>query len=180
MTKPPKNDQIWGGTRTFTKDVFPNVVKAWIDLTLNPAQGPKAGSWIAWINGEAKVAATELWYGAPAGNEPAILAPFYNIIAVSDSTKTRGHASYAVENEASNTYGLREIFYDVTFKASYEIAQRSWTSSSMPLVVSQRSKAHSLSSSGSTSPMVRSKAVPATVATRWGLMPMVALFTSSN
>ncbi|CAN9233601.1 unnamed protein product [Alternaria sp. RS040] len=124
-TKPLNNDQIWGGTRTFTEDVFPDVVKAWIDLTLDSAQDPKAGSWIAWMNAGAKIASTELWYGAPAGNESAILAPFYNITAVSDSTKTRGHASYVVDNEASNTYGQREIFYDITVKASYEIAQRS-------------------------------------------------------
>ncbi|EDU41046.1 GlcD FAD FMN-containing dehydrogenase [Pyrenophora tritici-repentis] len=125
-TKPLPNDQLWGGTRTYTEEAFPAVVKAWIDLTLNSAQDPKAGSWVVWINsGGAKIVSTELWYGAPDGNASAILAPFYNITAISDTTKTRGHASYVVDNEASNTYGLREIFYDITVKASYEIAQHS-------------------------------------------------------
>jgi hypothetical protein len=76
--------------------------------------------------GGMKLASTELWYGAPDGNASStLLAPFYNITALSDSTKTRSHAAYVVDNEASNTYGLREIFYDITVKASYEIAQRS-------------------------------------------------------
>jgi hypothetical protein len=108
----------------FTEDVFPDVVKAWIDLTLNSAQDPKAGSWIAWLSPALglKLASTELWYGAPNGNASAILAPSYNITAMSDSTKIRGHASYVVDIEATNTYGLREIFYDITVKASYEVA----------------------------------------------------------
>jgi hypothetical protein len=127
MTKPLPNDLLWGGTRMFTEDVFPEVVKAWIDLTLQSARDPKAGSWIAWISPApgVKLASTELWYGAPNGNASAILAPFYNITAMSDSTKTRGHAAYVVDNEATNTYGQREIFYDITVKASYEVAQRS-------------------------------------------------------
>ncbi|KAI4908395.1 hypothetical protein J4E90_009020 [Alternaria incomplexa] len=124
-TKPLENDQIWGGTRTFTEDKFPNVIKAWMDLTLNSAQDPKAGSWVAWLDKGAKLASTELWYGAPAGNESAILAPFYNITAVADSTKTRGHASYVIDNEATNKYGLREVYYVISVKASYEIAESS-------------------------------------------------------
>ncbi|KAF1940310.1 FAD binding domain-containing protein [Clathrospora elynae] len=125
QTKPLVNDQIWGGTRTFTENVFSGVVKAWIDLTLNSAQDPKAGSWIAWMNPGVKLASTELWYGAPNGSNSAILMPFYNITAMSDTTKTRGHAAYVVDNEATNTYGAREIFYDITVKASYDIALKS-------------------------------------------------------
>ncbi|KAI4909887.1 uncharacterized protein J4E92_010503 [Alternaria infectoria] len=124
-TKPLDNDQIWGGTRTFPESAFPDVIKAWVDLTFNSAQDPKAGSWVAWLDKGAKLASTELWYGAPAGNESAILAPFYNITAVADSTKTRGHASYVIDNEATNKYGLREVYYVISVKASYEIAERS-------------------------------------------------------
>ncbi|KAJ4382245.1 hypothetical protein N0V86_002578 [Didymella sp. IMI 355093] len=127
QTKPLKDDLIFGGTRTFTEDVFDNVVKAWVDLTLTSAKDPKAGSWIAWMNPGVKLASTELWYGAPLanGSDSVGLAPFYNITAMSDTTKTRGHAAYVVDNEATNTYGLREIFYDLTVKANYEIASRS-------------------------------------------------------
>ncbi|KAI8938477.1 hypothetical protein NX059_004369 [Plenodomus lindquistii] len=126
-TKPLPGDQLFGGTRTFTEDVFPDVVKAWVDLTLESAADPKAGSWIAWMDVGIKLASTELWYGAPLthGFDSPGLAPFYNITAMSDTTKTRGHASYVVDNEASNTYGLREIFYDISVKASHEIASRS-------------------------------------------------------
>jgi hypothetical protein len=103
------------------------LVKAWIDLTLKSAQDPKAGSWIAWLSPSLgfKIASTELWYDALNGNASAILALFYNITAISDSTRTRANASYVVDNEANNTYGLRKIFYDITVKASYKIAQRS-------------------------------------------------------
>lgn len=78
------------------------------------------------MNPGVKLASTELWYGALLANgaESIGLAPFYNITAMSDTTKTRGHAAYVTDNEATNTYGLREIFYDVTVKASYEIASR--------------------------------------------------------
>ncbi|KAF2125375.1 FAD-binding domain-containing protein [Dothidotthia symphoricarpi CBS 119687] len=126
-THPLVNDLLWGGTRTFTEDVFPEVVTAWIDLTLNSAKDPKAGSWVAWLNPGIKLASTELWYGAPlaSGSDAAALAPFYNISAMSDTTKTRGHAAYVIDNEATNTYGSREIFYEVSVKASYKIASRS-------------------------------------------------------
>lgn len=127
QTKPLKDDLLFGGTRTFTEDAFDDVVKAWVDLTLTSAKDPKAGSWIAWMNPGVKLASTELWYGAPLanGSDSIGLAPFYNITAMSDTTKTRGHAAYAVDNEATNTYGLREIFYDLSVKANYEIASRS-------------------------------------------------------
>ena len=127
QTKPLQDDILFGGTRAFTEDVFDDVVTAWIDLALNSAQDPKAGNWIAWMDLGVKLAATELWYGGPLadGSHSVGLAPFYNITAMSDTTKTRGHATYVVENEASNTYGLRGIFYDLTVKASYEIVSRS-------------------------------------------------------
>jgi hypothetical protein len=127
QTKPLKDDLLFGGTRTFTEYVFDHVVKAWIDLTLTSAKDPKAGSWIAWMNPGVKLASTELWYGAPLanGSDPVGLTPFYNITAMSDTTKTRGHAAYVVDNEATNTYGLREIFYDLSVKSNHEIASRS-------------------------------------------------------
>jgi hypothetical protein len=126
LTKPLPNDLLWGGTRSFTSDAFPTVVKTWIDLTFHSSQDPKAGSWIAFLNtGGLNIAAVELWYGAPNGREAAILAPWWNITAVADNTKTRGHAEYVVANEASIVYGLREIYYDISVQASYIIAQRS-------------------------------------------------------
>lgn len=127
QTKPLKDDMIFGGTRTFTEDVFDDVVTAWIDITLKSAEDPKAGNWIAWINPGVKFASTELWYGAPLanGSDSSGLAPFYNITAMSDTTKSWGYASYIIDNEATNTYGLREVFYDVSVKASYNIASRS-------------------------------------------------------
>jgi hypothetical protein len=126
MTKPTANDLLWRGTRRFPEIVFSDIIKAWTDLTLHSAQDPKAGSWIAWLNeGGVKLASPELRYGAPDGNATANLAPFYNITTVSDSTKTRGLAAYIVDNEATDAYGQREVFYKITVKASYEVAQRS-------------------------------------------------------
>lgn len=127
QTKPLKDDLLFGGTRTLTEDVFDDVTKSWIDLTLNSAKGPKAGSWTAWMNPGVKLASTEFWYGTPLANssDSAGLAPFYSITAVSDMTKTRDHAAYVTDNEATNTYGLREVFYDLTVETNYEIASRS-------------------------------------------------------
>jgi hypothetical protein len=127
QTHPLKDDLLFGGTRMFTEDVFDDVVKAWVDLTINSPKDPKAGSWVAWIDRGTKLGLTELWYGAPLanGSDSVGLAPFYNISAMSDSTKTRGHAAYVTDNEATNTYGAREIFYDLSVKANYAIASRS-------------------------------------------------------
>ncbi|KAF3037314.1 hypothetical protein E8E12_002386 [Didymella heteroderae] len=127
QTKPLKDDLLFGGIRTFTEGVFDDVVKAWIDLTLTSAKDPKAGSWIVWMSPGVKVASTELWYGANLanGSDSVGITPFYNITAVSDTTKTRGHAAYVVENEATNTYGLCEIFCDLSVKAHDETASQS-------------------------------------------------------
>jgi len=125
MTKPLPNDLLWGGTRTYTEEAFPDLINTWMDLGFNSPKDPKAGSWLAWLDNGSKLASTELWYGAPNGNESAILAPFYNITAVSDTTKTRSHASYVKDNEATNQYGAREVYYVVSAKASVEIAKRS-------------------------------------------------------
>ena len=127
QTKPLKDDLLFGGTRVYTEDVFDDVIQAWTDLTLNSPQDPKAGTWAAFMDRGAKLAAIELWHGAPLanGSDSIGLAPFYNISAISDSTKTRGHAAYVTDLKATNTYGVREIFYDLSVKMSYEMASRS-------------------------------------------------------
>ncbi|KAF2821805.1 FAD binding domain-containing protein [Ophiobolus disseminans] len=122
LTKPLPSDLIWGGTRVFTEDVFPKVVQAFTDLTFNSAQDPKAGSWLVFAEVETKIAVTELWYGAPDGSKSHLIAPFYNITAVSDTTKTRSHAAYVMDNKAVQIFGVRQIYYDLTTKASYEMA----------------------------------------------------------
>ncbi|USP81711.1 hypothetical protein yc1106_08985 [Curvularia clavata] len=124
MTKPLPNDLLWGGTRTYPEEAFPDVIKTWMDLGFNSPKDPKAGSWLAWLDTGVKLASTELWYAAPDGNESAILAPFYNITAISDTTKTRSHASYVKDNEANNQYGVREVYYVLSAKASVEIGKR--------------------------------------------------------
>ncbi|KAF3051063.1 hypothetical protein E8E11_010547 [Didymella keratinophila] len=79
------------------------------------------------MNPGVKLASTELWQRASLanGSDSVTLAPFYNITAMLDTTKTRGHAAYVVDNEATNTYGRREIFYDLSMKANNDIASRS-------------------------------------------------------
>ncbi|KAK7979667.1 hypothetical protein PG989_012124 [Apiospora arundinis] len=129
QTKPLPGDLMFGGTRTFPEASFPQVIKAYVDLTLHSAQDPKAGSWIAWVEKDgAKLASTELWYGAPLakGAEAPILSNFYQVDAVSDTTITRGHANYVLDHGtgAFETYGRREVFYVATVKASHEIAAR--------------------------------------------------------
>lgn len=124
MTKPLPNDLLWGGTRSYTEEAFPALIKTWMDLGFNSPKDPKAGSWIAWLNTGTKIASTELWYAVPNGNESALLAPFFNITAVSDTTKTRSHASYVKDNEATNQYGVREVYYVLSAKASVELGER--------------------------------------------------------
>lgn len=125
MTKPLPNDQIWGGTRTYTEEAFPELIKDWMDFGINSPKDPKAGSWLAWMNHGGRIASAEFWYGAPDGNKASILTPFFNITAVSDTTKNRSPAAYVIDNEASNQYGLREIYYVLSAKVSPDLGQRS-------------------------------------------------------
>lgn len=126
-THPLVNDQIWGGSRVYTEDKFEQVSKAWVDIGLHSSKDPKAGSWILWTKSKTgeKIVVPELYYGAPNGSNSVLFAPFFNISAESDTTKTRGHASYLLDQEGINPLGLREVFYDVTFKASHAMALRS-------------------------------------------------------
>ncbi|KAK8006058.1 hypothetical protein PG991_012355 [Apiospora marii] len=127
QTKPLPGDLLFGGTRTFPEAAFPQVAKAYVDLTLNSAQDPKAGSWVVFINRDGqKLALGELWYGAPLakGADAPILSDFYRIDAVSDTTKTRGHAQYVIDNEDNNTYGERQVTYALSVRASRAMAAR--------------------------------------------------------
>ncbi|KAK7949220.1 uncharacterized protein PG986_010106 [Apiospora aurea] len=128
QTKPLPGDLVFGGTRTYAEAAFPEVIKAYVDLTLSSAKDPKAGSWVVYINrGGARLAVTELWYGAPLadGADAPIFSDFYAIDAVSDTTKTRGHAEYVKALELTRTYGRRQITYVLSVQASHAIAARS-------------------------------------------------------
>ncbi|KAK8078300.1 fad binding domain containing protein [Apiospora saccharicola] len=127
QTKPLPGDQLFGGTRTFPEAAFPQVAKAYVDLTLNSASDPKAGSWVVFINSNGqKLAMGELWYGAPLakGSDAPIFADFYRIDAVSDTTQTRGHAQYILDNEARNAYGERQVTNVLSVRASHALAAR--------------------------------------------------------
>ncbi|KAK8093527.1 hypothetical protein PG997_000212 [Apiospora hydei] len=117
MTRPLPNDLLFGGTRVFAEANFPQVAKAYIDMSLNSAQDPKAGGWVVWLSvGGQRLALTELWYAAPlaAGADAPLLSAFYDIEAVSDSTKTRGHAEYV--RDGHSFYGQRQVYYVLSVK----------------------------------------------------------------
>ena len=73
-------------------------------------------------NNGTKLAATELWYAKPNGQEAAIFDNYNAITAVSDTTQNRKLYEYAAEVETSNPYGLREVYYCLTVKASEALA----------------------------------------------------------
>lgn len=114
---------MWGGTREYTEDTFPAVIDAFVDLVADSPSDPNAGIWVAWIDYEGtKLASTELWYANPNGGNAAIFDNVNNISAISDTTQPRKLPAYTLEINEDNPNGYRELYYEVTVKASSEIA----------------------------------------------------------
>ena len=119
----PNGQEMWGGTRAYIETDFPAVVHAFAGVVADAPSDGNAGQWVAWLlNNGTKLAATELWYAKPNGQEAAIFDNYNAITAVSDTTQNRKLYEYAAEVETSNPYGLREVYYCLTVKASEALA----------------------------------------------------------
>lgn len=118
-TIPLPNNEMWGGTRVFAEESFPEVVDAFTNLIIDSPSDPNAGTWCAWVvSGGAKVASTELWYAKPNGRDATIFDAFNNITAISDTTQNRTLVAYTEEVRTENPDGYREVYYVMSTKAS--------------------------------------------------------------
>ncbi|KAI5462641.1 FAD binding domain-containing protein [Mariannaea sp. PMI_226] len=116
---------MWGGSRIYTEDQFPNVLKAFSNLVANSPTDPRAGQWVAWVlSGETKVAASELWYTEPNGNKAAIFSEYNALTAIQDTTGNRNQADYTATLQSTNPNGRRETYYGLTVRADPALAVR--------------------------------------------------------
>ncbi|KAI3401489.1 hypothetical protein diail_10923 [Diaporthe ilicicola] len=123
-TIPLPRGEMWGGTRVYTEDEFPNVIDAFVGLIDDSPSDPNAGTWLAWIlNDGAKLAGSELWYAKPNGQNATIFSKYNNITAVSDDTQNRVLANYTDHVAESNPYGYRECYYAISVKGCRVVAQ---------------------------------------------------------
>ncbi|EFQ31408.1 FAD binding domain-containing protein [Colletotrichum graminicola M1.001] len=124
FTHPLPGGRMWGGTRAYTENSFPQVAEAFANMVANAEQDPRAGLWHVYTlyNGS-KISSTELYYAEPDGNDAPILSDWNAIPAVSDTTQNRVIAEYARVGMDSTPPGLREVYAVISTKASIEIVE---------------------------------------------------------
>jgi hypothetical protein len=126
-TFPLPNNTLWGGTRMYTETSFPALTAAFSNLVAptTSSSDSNAGIWIAWtsVNGT-RLAATELWYATPAGDDASIFNEINTIPALSSTTQPRTLLNYTRSLDALNPRGLRESYHTLTTLADARIAAK--------------------------------------------------------
>ena len=123
-THPLPGGQVWGGTKTYLEANFDAVADGFAGVVADSPKDTNAGIWVAWIqNSGLKLAATELWYAEADGSNAPIFDAFNAITPIADTTQTRLLHEYTDVQQDSNPYGLREVYWALTVKASADIAK---------------------------------------------------------
>ncbi|KZL73739.1 FAD binding domain-containing protein [Colletotrichum tofieldiae] len=124
LTYPLPDGKMWGGSRIYTENSFPQIAEAYANFIANAEEDPKAGLWhvYAYYNGT-KLSQTTLYYSEPDGSDADIFSEWNAIAAVSDTTQNRVIAEYAREGMEPTPSGLREIYAVISTKAHIEIVE---------------------------------------------------------
>ncbi|KAI1871899.1 hypothetical protein JX265_005885 [Neoarthrinium moseri] len=121
-TLPLPGGEIWGGSRVYLEDSFPALVDAFADYAIRSPEDPYAGAWLAMgVSNGTKLASAELWYAAPNAQNASIFNKWNNIASIQDAVQNRILSELTNEIASSNPYGLRELYYTITVKASSDI-----------------------------------------------------------
>jgi hypothetical protein len=111
------------GTRVFGEHQFPNVVSTFVDVAERANDDPNAQQYVVFASsGGTNVASAELTYTLNVCN-PAIFEKYHSIPAISDTTSTKSLAQYCYDLDAQVPYGLREVFWNRSFKLDEEFAK---------------------------------------------------------
>ncbi|KAL5000235.1 hypothetical protein BDV10DRAFT_183558 [Aspergillus recurvatus] len=111
-----------GGTRVFGEDQFPNVVTAFVDVAARANDDPNAQQYVMFASlGGTNVASAELTYIQNVSN-PAIFEKYHSTPAISDTTSTKTLAQYCDDLDAQDPYGMREVFWNRSFKLDESFA----------------------------------------------------------
>lgn len=123
-TIPVPGGEVWGSTRVFTEDQFPNLIDAFAGLIDDSPGDPNAGTWVAWIlNSGVKIASAELWYAKPNGQNASIFGNYNRMPTISDDSGNRTLTDYTAEVASRNPYGYRECYSAISIRASRAVAQ---------------------------------------------------------
>ncbi|KAL4908039.1 hypothetical protein BDW74DRAFT_189345 [Aspergillus multicolor] len=116
------NTLLRGGARVFSEDQFPNVINAFVDVAEKANIDPNAQQYVLFANlGGANVATAELTYTLNVSN-PAIFEKYHATPAISDSTSSRSMSQYAEDGAAQDPYGMREVFWNHSYKLDEDFA----------------------------------------------------------
>lgn len=123
-TIPLPGGEMWGSSRVYAEDQFPNLIDAFEGLIEDSPSDPSAGTWVAWIlNSGVKLAAAELWYAKPNGQNASIFDNYNRIPTISDISGNKTLSNYTAQVAERNPYGYRECYYAISIKASRAVAQ---------------------------------------------------------
>lgn len=123
-TIPVPGGEMWGSSRVYTEDQFPSLIDAFAGLIDESPSDPNAGTWVAWVlNSGAKLAAAELWYAKPNGQNASIFENFNRMPTISETSGNRTLTNYTGQVAERNPYGYRECYYAISTRASRVVAQ---------------------------------------------------------
>ncbi|KAL4782401.1 hypothetical protein BJX76DRAFT_358952 [Aspergillus varians] len=117
------SSKLWGGTRVYSEDQFSKVIGAFVDAAKKAKSDGKAQQYVMFANmGGTNIASAELTYTKDVKKAPGIFEKYSAIPAVSDATSTRSLVQYCDDMAAQDPYGLREVFWNRSFKLDENFA----------------------------------------------------------
>ncbi|KAG7406552.1 Bifunctional solanapyrone synthase [Fusarium oxysporum f. sp. rapae] len=123
-TIPLPKGEMWGGSRVYTEDKFPEVTDALFNILKNSEKDPKAGIYIVWSYNEGnKLSIPAMYYAEPDASNATIWKDFNKIEAISDTTQNRVLAAWGKETMNDSPPGLREVYYVITTKLDHGILE---------------------------------------------------------
>ncbi|RKL38984.1 hypothetical protein BFJ72_g7114 [Fusarium proliferatum] len=123
-TIPLPKSEMWGGSRVYTEDRFPEITNALFNILKNSENDPKAGIYVPWIYYEGnKLSMPTMYYAEPDAGNATIWKDFNKIEAVSDTTQNRILAAWGKEIMSDSPPGLREVYYVITTKLDHGILE---------------------------------------------------------
>ncbi|KAL4962379.1 uncharacterized protein BDV14DRAFT_178507 [Aspergillus stella-maris] len=113
---------LWGGTHVYSEDKFTDVIGAFADVAEHAGEDGHAQQYVlfATLQG-ANIASAELTYTKDESN-PAIFKNYLSIPSVSNTTSIRSLSKYCDDLNAQDPYGMRDIFWNRSFKMDEDFA----------------------------------------------------------
>ncbi|KAL4947489.1 hypothetical protein BDW69DRAFT_178330 [Aspergillus filifer] len=113
---------LWGGTHVYSEDKFTDVIGAFVDVAEHAEDDGHAQQYVMFATMQgSNIASAELTYTKDVSN-PAIFKKYLSIPSVSNTSSTRSLAKYCDDLNAQDPYGMRDIFWNRSFKLNENFA----------------------------------------------------------